>query len=210
MKIDPLHLDFLFKKLKFTLEMLIFAIILLIIGFVAGYLFNISNHTSLVNSFQKETKYVKEACIINDYCYRDNSAVRVKLIIELLKAIDKYLPVYFSDGPYNKVDFIALALTESGNFDQYLVGAAGEKGIYQIMQNMCNAMGVKKNYFDINVNTELAMFVLREKFNQHKDYRNALIAYNGFIINARGQLVEKYWRRFSKIRKDIEISLSGE
>ena len=204
---DPIHLDFILKRFKLTIEMVVLLVVVFIAGAGIGYFAKVRNNSDVVRERIQEAQYVKEASFIVDYCYRDNTPVRYDTAYTLLKAIDQYLPGYFPEGPYKRIDFIALALTESPGLDQYSVGAAGEKGIFQIMQNMVNAMGVKKNYFEIKTNTELAMFVLRDKFAENKDYRTSIIAYNG-LIKKNGAIVDKYWRRFSKIRKDIEMLLT--
>ena len=204
---DPIHLDLVLKRLKLTVEMIVLLIVVFVAGLGIGYFVKSRVNTDVVRERIQEARYIKEASAIVDYCYRNNEPTRFEVALELLKAVDQYLPGYFADGPYTRTDFIALALTESPGLDQYQVGSAGEKGIFQIMQNMVNAMGVKKNYFEIKTNTELAMFVLKEKFTEHKDYRTSIIAYNG-LIKKNGVIVDKYWRRFSKIRKDAEMLLS--
>lgn len=156
---------------------------------------------------ESEIRYHIEAERITAYLYRSNVAVRTDVILETLKAIDKYLPKYFPEGPYKRQDFIAMALTESC-FNPYLIGKAGEKGVFQIMEEASSDMGVKKNQFDIETNTELAMFVLTQKFQKHPDYKKAIIAYNGIVFK-KGKLSEVYWKRFSEFRRVIDDVLGG-
>lgn len=153
--------------------------------------------------------YEIEASQLVDYFYRQNIPVRYSVIKETLENIDYFLPHYFPDGPFNRKDFISIAIIES-NFSQYLVGTSGEKGIFQIMQQSSNYMGVKKDQFDIKVNTELSMFVLKGKFDQHQDYRKAIIAYNGVIVDKNNKWRDVYWKKFSKARMEVDITLGGK
>ena len=204
--VDPIHLDTLFKRIRITFDMVIVSSMALLIGFGAAYFYKGFQSDHLSRSLEKEIMYTKQASQIVDYYYRDGTCIRFQVAEEMIKAVDICLPQYFPKGPYTRKDFIALALTETPNLDQYAVGTSGERGLFQIMNNMCNAFGITANHFDIRVNTELAMLVLRDKFEEHKDYRKALIAYNGLVIK-NGRLSDKYWRRFSKYRKDVEIIL---
>lgn len=170
----------------------------------------------VVTQMQEEQVYVDRASRIVDYYYRQGTPVRFSVVKKTLEAIDYYLPHYFPDGPFTNKDLIAMAMVES-SFQQYLVGTSGEKGIFQIMEDMSNAMGVKKNQFDIETNTELGLFVLKEKYNQFPDYRKAIIAYNGVVIHTtvskNGKQIEvwndKYWKAFSKAKTDLDIMLKA-
>lgn len=193
--------------------------VLIVVGFV-GYAFRgMRKDLDIIKSrveiqktivqFEIDAEYTRDASMLVDYCYRSGYTTRFHVIKTMLEAIDKYLPAYFPEGPYTKEDFIALALTETSNFNQYCVGTSGEKGLFQIMPNMCKAKGIKKNQFDIDVNTELSMFVLSEKFKKHQDYYKALIAYNGVIIIPKTKRWrDKYWKRFISYRGDTSIIFS--
>lgn len=157
---------------------------------------------------EQDQVYVLQASKIVDYYYRQNVPVRFSVVKETLEQIDYFLPIYFPDGPFTARDFIAMAMIES-EFNQYLVGKAGEKGIFQIMEESSKWMDVKKNQFDISVNVELSMFVLREKFKKHQEYRKSIIAYNGVIVGSNGKWVETYWKRFYKARTDVDIMLKN-
>lgn len=151
---------------------------------------------------EKKLNYFHEAERINDYYSRKGTMTRVVVIRETLEAIDNYLPKYFPDGPYTRNDLIAMAMVES-EFDQYLVGTHKEFGIFQIMPEACRDAGVKRNQFDIKVNTELALFVLSQKYASHPDYRIGMIAYNG-LVKKNGKLSQTYWKSFIKARKVVD------
>lgn len=162
-------------------------------------------------TLKKELQYVEDASRIIDYYYKEKICMRFRTVRKMLEAIDRYIPSYFPEGPFTRNDFIALALTETSNLNQYTTGSCGEYGLFQIMPEMCKAKGVKRNHFDIFVNTELAMFVLKDKYKKHQDYYKAIIAYNGVIIDPKTQRWrDKYWKRFLDYRKDVDIIFGGE
>ena len=160
------------------------------------------NKCSLYDNVHSELNIYKEAEEINDYYARFKVATRVDVIRQTLISIDKLLPKYFPDGPYTRKDLLAIAMVES-SFDQYLTGKAGEYGIFQIMPESCDWMGVTSNQFDIKVNTELALFVLKKKHDKHKSYKISVIAYNG-LVNRKGKLDESYWDKFIKYRRALD------
>lgn len=159
-----------------------------------------------VDSVNQKLKYYQEAERINDYYSRNDVTTRALVIRETLESIDQLLPRYFPNGPYTRNDFIAMAMVESG-FDQYLVGTHKEFGIFQIMPEACKDAGVKRNQYDIRVNTELALTVLSWKYQEHPDYKTAMIAYNGIVYKS-GKLSDTYWKKFIKARKVVDDILS--
>lgn len=164
--------------------------------------FEPSQHIQQVQSLNRELLHYKVASKITDYYYRFNKPVRVKVVHDILDALEIYLPKYFPDGPYTTKDLLAMAMVES-NFDQYLTGGDGEYGIFQILPASSRWMGVSKNQFNINVNTELALFVLKKKYEKHRDYKIALIAYNG-IVKRNNQINEDYWDKFVQYRRALD------
>lgn len=157
---------------------------------------------SAYDNVQLELNYYHDAEEINDYYARFSVVTRVDTIRETLKAIDKLLPKYFPDGPYKRKDLLAIAMVESA-FDKFLMGKAGEYGIFQIMPESCAWMGVTKNQYEIEVNTELGLFVLKKKFDKHQNYKLSVIAYNG-LVSKKGKLDESYWDKFIKYRRALD------
>jgi hypothetical protein len=147
-------------------------------------------------------KYHVEAEKINDYYSRSKITTRAVVIRQTLEAIDKNLPNYFKDGPYTRRDLIAIAMVES-YFNQYLVGKHKEYGIFQLLPSSAEWAGVSTNHFDIEVNTQMALFVLKKKHDQHKDYKMGIIAYNG-VVKSRGKISEVYWDKFVKARNAVD------
>ena len=159
-----------------------------------------------VNVVSRQLQYYREAERINDYYSRNNTMTRIVVIRETIQAIDNYLPKYFPDGTFTRNDLIAMAMVESG-FDQYLMGSHKEYGIFQIMPEACKDANVHRNQFDIKVNTELALFVLAQKYTIHPDYETALIAYNG-LVKKNGKISKIYWKKFIKTRRVVDDLLS--
>jgi soluble lytic murein transglycosylase-like protein len=129
--------------------------------------------------------------------------VNPKIIEKTLRVIDYYLPKYFPNGEFTRHDYIALAMLES-NFNQYEVGSSGEVGIFQIMR--MHVPSTIENPFHVSVNTRLSMKVLRWTYQRHKDYKKAIIAYNGIVKSKTGDWNERYWKAF-QIRKKLLTEL---
>jgi hypothetical protein len=187
--------------------------ILLTLGLLAIPL-NIAGNaspTSIKNSreVRKELEYYKEASTLNDLLFRENTPVHMKVVVQMLKAIDKNLLIYYPEGPFTRNDFIALAWVES-EFKQYEGGTHGERGIFQIMPCEFADYNIRKNYYDIDLNTEMGFRVLNGKYKKHKDYKKAIMAYNGLVKFKSGHYSQKYWRAFEKRRIAIDLVLGHE
>ncbi len=161
------------------------------------------DRASKYETLETKLSYYEQAERINAYYFTLGEKVNVAVVRQTLVEIDKNLPNYFKDGPYTRKDFIALAMAESG-FDQYLVGGKKEFGIFQLMPEMTALLGVKKNQFDITVNTNMAFRVLKDKYTARPDYKAAIIAYNGYFYKKDGKLYDAYWKRFVRFRKVLD------
>lgn len=161
------------------------------------------NRAKNYEHLEARLSYYEQAERISAYYFTLGEKINVSVVRKTLQEIDRNLPQYFPEGPYNRKDFIALAMAESG-FDQYLVGGYKEYGIFQIMPDMAKLLGVKKNHFDIAVNTDMAFRVLRDKYAARPDYKHAIIAYNGYVIKKDGKLYDAYWKRFVRFRKALD------
>lgn len=148
-------------------------------------------------------KYYQQAEAINDFYYKQNITVRQAVVRKVLIEVDKYLPKYFPEGEFTRKDLIAIAMVES-RFDQYLVGQHREYGVFQILPESFEWAKIKRNQFDISVNTQVALFVLKEKYKKHKNYKQAIIAYNGLVRQENGQFSEVYWKKFRKCREELD------
>ncbi len=154
-----------------------------------------------------ELDYYKQASRLSDSLFKEGTPVRVSIVVELLKQIDKKLPVWYPNGPFRRNDIIAMAWLES-EFRQFEVGTHGEKGIFQIMPGEFKDYNVHKNYYDIDLNTEMMFRVLDGKFKKHGDYKKAIMAYNGLVHFKNGKYSEKYWKSFEKRRISVDLVLS--
>lgn len=132
----------------------------------------------------------------------------VRVIEHVLRSIDEQLPKYFPNGPFTREDFIAIAMLES-DFHQFELGTSGERGIFQIMKHHVNSEKTWERMYNIDVNTKYSMKIMSDKFAERKDFRKTIIAYNGYIINKRGQLITKYWRTYLKHKEIVHEILNG-
>jgi len=142
---------------------------------------------------------------IVDYYHGENRIVKYRTVLEAIIAIDKYLPQFFKSGKYTKKDMLAIAMIES-DFGIHKDGAAGEKGLYQILDWKTYSVTIDgiNDPYNINCNTYMALRVLKDKTNLHKDKKKSIIAYNGLIYDAEGDLSERYWYKFKKCRDILE------
>jgi hypothetical protein len=147
-------------------------------------------------------EYSKEALLIHHRLQQDGLPTTVSVIERALVEIDSELPRYFPNGPFERDDLIALAWLESG-FHQHEGGTHGERGLYQIMPDEFASYGVTEDFYDIGVQTEMALRVLRDKHERWHDYKLTVQAYNGLVRTKDGRLSERYWRAF--VRRKIAV-----
>jgi hypothetical protein len=165
------------------------------------------NRHKEIKDTEKELRYYKEASMLNDLLFREGLPVHVQIVVEMLKEIDKNVSKYYPDGPFTRNDFIALAWLESG-FHQYEGGTHGERGIFQIMPGEFHDFNIHKNYYSVDINTRMAFRVLDEKYKQHRDYKKAIMAYNGLVKLKHGKYSQKYWKAFEKRRIAVDLVLN--
>jgi hypothetical protein len=165
--------------------------------------------TSLLS---RDVFYSNYSAKLVDYVASSNIPVKFSDVQRSLKTIDSNLPKYFPNKEFTLEDLIAIALFES-HFVASQVGRHGEKGIFQILDWPSAARGINKpnaNPFDPASNTEAGLFVLKQKFDQHKNVKLSIIAYNGYRVDGDGKVVEDYWKQFQiyksrvmQMRKEI-------
>lgn len=161
-----------------------------------------------------ENKYKVEALKIQAY-YNvlvnqgdKKVAPDLRVIEHTLRAIDEQLPQYFPNGPFTREDFIAIGMLES-DFHQFELGTSGERGIFQIMKHNVKSEKTWARMYNIDVNTSYSMKIMLDKFQERKEFKKTVIAYNGYVINKRGQLITKYWRTYLK-HKEIVHEILGK
>jgi hypothetical protein len=169
----------------------------------------LSRSSSEEAAAKSELQYYKQAAALNDLLFREGTPVHMNVVISMLKEIDKNLNIYYPNGPFTRTDFIALAWVES-EFKQFEGGTHGERGIFQIMPDEFRDFDIHKNYYAVNVNTQMAFRVLDGKYKLHPDYKTAIMAYNGLIKLKSGKYSQKYWTAFEKRKIAIDLVLAGQ
>jgi hypothetical protein len=169
----------------------------------------LANRGSDLAKVQTELEYYREAAILNDLLFRENTPVHMNVVITMLKEIDKNLIKYYPKGPFTRNDFIALAWVES-EFKQFEGGSHGERGIFQIMPNEFQDFNIHKNYYDVATNTHMAFRVLDGKYKRYPDYKKAIMAYNGLIRFKSGRYSQKYWKAFEKRKIAVDLVLNNQ
>jgi hypothetical protein len=153
--------------------------------------------------------YHEEAMLIHRRLAKDGLSTTILVIERALESIDYYLPRYFPGGPFHRDDLIALAWLESG-FHQYEGGTHGERGLYQIMPDEFAAYHVTSDFYDIDMQTRMALHVLRDKHDRWHDYKLTIQAYNGIVRTKDGCWSERYWRAFVKRKIAVEEILGDK
>lgn len=175
-----------------------------------GKIIKLQKQNSLIKEeltrLELKHSYLRDAAKINDYYARFDVSTRISVIHDVLVEVDSNIKRYFPNGPFTSRDLITIAMVES-SFNQYLTGRDGEFGIFQILPASSSWAKVKKNQFDIDVNTDLAFFVLNKKYQKYKEYKMSIIAYNG-VVKRGGKISEIYWKKFIKYRRALDDILA--
>ncbi|MGH7974885.1 MAG: transglycosylase SLT domain-containing protein [bacterium] len=158
---------------------------------------------------QKELNYYREATLLNDLLFKEGIPVHMNIVIVMLKEIDKNIATYYPNGPFTRTDFMALGWLES-EYKQFERGTHGERGIFQIMPCEFKDYDVHKNYYNVDINTQMAFRVMQTKFDKHHDYKMAIMAYNGLVKVKGGHFSQKYWKAFEKRKLAIEMVLAAQ
>lgn len=158
-----------------------------------------------LENIRKRNFYMTFAGGILEYYYKQSIKLSFKKVLEVLMAIDTLVPNYFPNEEFSPEDFYAICAIES-NFDHKHIGKKGERGFFQILdwKNALKAIGKpNEDPFDPTVNTEMACYLLKQKYEQYKDKKSVIIAYNGYLKDKNGKVVEKYWRNFKSAEKEL-------
>lgn len=190
---------------KMTLAILITFLLSMLLD--RGVVLFTKAHTLSVEN-EADLKYYKQAAKLSDILFKEGTPVRMQVVVDMLKNINKNLLVYYPKGPFTRNDFIALAWTES-EFRQFETGTHGERGMFQIMPGEFSDFDIHKNYYDVDVNTRMAFRVLDGKYQRQCDYKRAIIAYNGLVYH-KGKLSEKYWKAFLKRKIAVDLVLNDK
>jgi len=152
-----------------------------------------------IDKIEKENYHNRLAIAITNYYWTQKNPVKFKDVKDIVVAVEKYTPISFTKGsPFETEDFLALAATESG-FKPDAVSFAGARGVFQILDWRSALVEIKEmngDPFDIETNLRMAIHILKQKYNTHKDWRESIIAYNGFFLDDKGKVIEKFWNDF--------------
>ena len=54
----------------------------------------------------------------------------------------------------------------------------------------------------------MSCLILNDKFEQRKNFKDSIIAYNGFIKDNNNEVIDIYWQKFERERKKIKDIVS--
>jgi soluble lytic murein transglycosylase-like protein len=179
-------------------------VILLVVSLIWSLALNWQYHQITV--LEKDKYYNTLAGAIVEYYAGQKQSVSFVDIKTTLKLLDALVPTYFQNHEFKPEDFIALAVIES-SFDKYSIGKRGERGMFQILnwkQALLDIDDPLANPFDIKINIRMSCQVLKQKYIERKTYKDSIIAYNGYVLDSQGQVIEKYWKSFLQAQKLIK------
>jgi hypothetical protein len=143
---------------------------------------------------------------IKKYYEVRNETVDLKVIKAILDYSKICIAESFPHGPFTAKDLAALAMIESG-FSQYAIGKHGERGIFQILdyRGELRELGLQnRDIFDLDVNAKAVCNELRKKYKKYRNYRDAIIAYNGWYRKPDGRIDSQYWNKFMNARRFVD------
>jgi len=188
-------------KLKFILGGVILLFVLNEVGMIYALRHSrkLENMIILIEELEKSNYYNRLAGSITDHYNTRGNRIKFADVKKILMTIDRMVPEYFpEESPFSCDDLISIVAVES-IFNPKAVGALGERGIFQIWkwkEGLVNIGHKGKDPFDIELNTEMALWLLRYKYKIFKDWKTTIIGYNGS---------EKYWGEFliakNRVRK---------
>lgn len=152
---------------------------------------------------KKDMYYSKFAELICEHYDERGIKVNFTIIKKIRKAIDKLENKLIKE--FNYIDLLTIAKIES-DFDPMAIGKAGEVGVFQILdwKKIARKMDIhSKKMFDPTINIEAGIYVLNKKYDQYKNYKKAIIAYNGLKVDEEGNLWEGYWNKFQIAKKEV-------
>ena len=157
-------------------------------------------------SIKQDQLRTRLASAIVEHYYSKGSPTSFKSVKRLICAIEECVPKYLKGTPFTVEDMMSLVSIESC-WDTNEIGKHGERGAFQILDYKSALKEIGKpwsNPLDPYVNTEMGCHVLKQKYSKYKDYKKAIIAYNGYILGDNGEPIETYWEIFKSIRPTIK------
>ena len=160
----------------------------------------------VVQSYKQKDRDRNFAAYIVDEFDANNIPVNYNTIYQIIRQGQPIVKKYFSKRQFNIKDVLAIGYVESC-YHCDVVGSCGEVGLFQILDpdtslsRMAHVSSdsIKGNkeydFYDIAMNVEMCCDMLNEKLIWKKNYKHAIIAYNGS---------ETYWQKFIRIKKIID------
>jgi hypothetical protein len=119
-------------------------------------------------------------------------------VVKIIECSQKYV-----SAPFMYTDLLTLAWIES-NYDPKTIGKHGERGVWQILawQSRLKELSAS-DAFNIDTNCRMSVLELQEKYSNRKNVKDAIIAYNGWIVRD-GAVMQAYYNIFTTRKKIVE------
>ena len=149
---------------------------------------------SLLKITQDEMFRDQLAGLLVDALTEENAKVNFFDMVKVVESAQKYA-VELSSYPFTYKDLIAIGWLES-DFKINCNGTHGERGIWQILYWKKYLQDLRKwDAYDIDNNCHMAVLELKDKYGEKGNYRDAIIAYNGWVIKE-GEVKTTYYNAF--------------
>jgi len=109
----------------------------------------------------------------------------------------------YAKHPFSYIDLLTLAWVEN-DFNSDIDGKFGERGVWQILkwENYCKQLNINDPR-KIENNCKMAMLELQNKYERKKNYKDAIVSYNGWVIKD-GEVSRTYYKNFISKRRVME------
>lgn len=157
---------------------------------------------TLVKMTQAEMFRDQLAGFLTDALSEENAHVDFFDMVKVVECSQKYA-VELSSLPFTYKDLIAIGWLES-DFNVKAEGTHGERGIWQILSWRRYLQEIHRwDAYDIDNNCRMAVMELKDKYAEKGNYKDAIIAYNGWVIKD-GGVRTTYYNSFMIRRRKVD------
>jgi hypothetical protein len=157
---------------------------------------------SLIIMTQTEMFRDQLAGLLVDALAEENAKVNFFDMVKVVESSQKYTAM-LSSCPFTYKDLLAIGWLES-DFKIDAVGTHGEHGIWQILAWKKYLGQIHRwDSYDIDTNCCMAVMELKDKYADKGNYRDALIAYNGWVIQE-GEVRTTYYNAFMTRKHKVD------
>jgi hypothetical protein len=142
------------------------------------------------------------AGLLIDALAEENARIDFADMVKIVESSQKYAAM-LSSCPFTYKDILAIGWLES-DFKRDAVGSHGERGIWQILAWKQYLSRIHRwDAYDIDTNCCMSVMELKDKYADKGNYKDAIIAYNGWVIKD-GEVRTTYYNAFMTRKHKVE------